>query len=244
MKLEQLLGEDLYKQVAAKIDEVNKDKESVDKVGFVDLSEGAYVSKDKYQLLESEKTTLQEQYDAQATTLKDLKKNNAENEELQQQISKLNDDLKASQKKGLDLQREYSLKEAISKEGCVDPDYLIYKAGGLDGFTFDKDGNPVGVSEMVGKYKEDKSMAYLFAKAADPYKPQGGDGASAVNPFAKETFNLTKQFMTSSGRESLVESAHISAYFLPERRNSESDNIPQSSYNLRGSLFNELISYL
>lgn len=194
MKLEQLLGEDLYKQVEAKINEANEGKEAVDKIRFVDLSEGGYVSKDKYTRLESEKNTLQEQYDAQAGTLRTLKKNNADNEGLQEQIKKLNDDLQASRKKGDDLRKTYALKEAISKEGCLDPDYLIYKQGGLDKFTFDKDGKPVGVSEVLGQYKEDKTMAHLFKQETGAgYSPKGGEGSPATNPFAKETFNLTKQ---------------------------------------------------
>ena len=45
-------------------------------------------------------------------------------------------------------------------------------------------------------YKEDKAMAHLFKQEQPkpPYQPQGGAGGSGtVNPFAKETFNLTKQ---------------------------------------------------
>ncbi|MGN1383634.1 MAG: phage scaffolding protein [Eubacterium sp.] len=193
MNLEQLLGDDLYAQVKAKIDEVNKDKENLEKIRFVDLSEGNYVSKEKYQRLEGEKQTLQEQFDTQSQTIKSLKKDYKDNEELQNQISKLNEDLKASQKKGIDLQRTYTLKDAISKEGCVDPDYLIYKEGGLDKFTFDAEGNPVGIAEIAGRYKEDRNMAHLFKQEPTGYNPHSGNGTPAVNPFAKESFNLTAQ---------------------------------------------------
>ena len=87
-------------------------------------------------------------------------------------------------------------KDSLTKQGVLDPDYLIYKAGGLDKFTFDKEGKPVGVEEAVKLYKEDKTMAHLFKQEQPkpPYHPQGGfGGAGTANPFAKETFNLTKQ---------------------------------------------------
>ena len=93
------------------------------------------------------------------------------------------------------ISKTYALKESLTKQGVLDPDYLIYKAGGLDKFMFDKEGKPVGVEEAVKPYKEDKAMVHLFKQEQKPpYHPQGGTGGTgAVNPFAKDTFNLTKQ---------------------------------------------------
>ncbi len=50
MNLQELLGDELYGQVEAKIQEHNKGiEDKLQHVRFVDLSEGNYVSKDKYQ---------------------------------------------------------------------------------------------------------------------------------------------------------------------------------------------------
>ena len=87
--------------------------------------------------------------------------------------------------------KQYALKEQLAKSGVLDPDYLIYKAGGIDKFTFDKDNNPVGVDESIKAYREDKTMAHLFKQKAG-YEPNKG-GNPTKNPFAKETFNLTEQ---------------------------------------------------
>lgn len=106
---------------------------------------------------------------------------------------KYNDDIKAEQAKANNLRKEYSLKEKLSKLGVLDPDYLIYKAGGIEKFTFDKENAPVGVEDAIKSYKEDKAMAHLFKRELPPYNPQGGGSGGAVNPFAKETFNMTKQ---------------------------------------------------
>lgn len=107
--------------------------------------------------------------------------------------TKYNEDLKAEKAKAENIRKEYALKEAMTKTGVLDPDYLIYKAGGLEKFTFDKDDRPVGVEDALKPYKEDKAMAHLFKKETPPYDPKGSGSGGAVNPFAKETFNMTKQ---------------------------------------------------
>ena len=49
MELKELLGEELYKQVQAKIDEKNStETDKLKHVRYADLSEGKYVSKEKY----------------------------------------------------------------------------------------------------------------------------------------------------------------------------------------------------
>lgn len=197
MKLEELLGDELYKQVQEKIDAVNaKETDKLKHVRYADLSEGEYVPKGKYDAVVAEKGNLEGQIATLNTTISTLKKNNGENEELQNTIATLQTDLKNQQKKNEEITKTYALKEKLSKEGVLDPDYLIYKAGGLDKFTFDKENNPVGVDDMVKPYKEDESMAHLFKQESKkpPYNPKnGGNGGGTVNPFAKETFNLTEQ---------------------------------------------------
>lgn len=91
--------------------------------------------------------------------------------------------------------KTYALKESLAKQGVLDPDYLIYKAGGLDKFNFDKEGKPVGVEDAVKPYKEDAAMVHLFKQEQQkpPYNPKNGGAGGTTNPFAKETFNLTEQ---------------------------------------------------
>ena len=129
-------------------------------------------------------------------TIEELKKSNGDYEELQKKIGDYEIEIKNLKKTAENTSKTYALKESLAKQGVLDPDYLIYKAGGLDKFTFDKEGKPVGVEDAVKPYKEDKIMAHLFKQEQQkpPYHPQGGTGgAGATNPFAKETFNLTKQ---------------------------------------------------
>ena len=128
-------------------------------------------------------------------TIETLKKENGDNEELQKKISDYETEIKNLKKSAEDTTKTYALKEQLAKFGVLDPDYLIYKAGGIEKFTFDKDGKPVGVEEAVKPYKEDAAMAHLFKQEPKkpPYNPQNGDTGGTANPFAKETFNLTEQ---------------------------------------------------
>lgn len=128
-------------------------------------------------------------------TITELKKSNGDNEELQKKIGDYEAEIKNLKKSAEDTEKNYALKEQLSKQGVLDPDYLIYKAGGLEKFNFDKEGKPIGVEEAIKPYKEDATMAHLFKQEQQkpPYSPKNGGAGGVTNPFAKDTFNLTEQ---------------------------------------------------
>lgn len=143
-----------------------------------------------------------EDFDAKAEELKtanktitDLKKENKGSEELQKKIKDYEKEIENLQNSSREERQIYALKEQLSKAGVIDPDYLIYKAGGVGKFVFDKENNPIGVEDVIKPYRADKSMAHLFKQeqGKSGYSPQGGEGEHSENPFAKETFNMTKQ---------------------------------------------------
>ena len=128
-------------------------------------------------------------------TITELKKSNGDNEELQKKIGDYEAEIKNLKKSAEDTEKNYALKEQLSKQGVLDPDYLIYKTGGLEKFNFDKEGKPIGVEEAIKPYKEDAAMAHLFKQEQQkpPYNPKNGGAGGVTNPFAKDTFNLTEQ---------------------------------------------------
>ena len=125
-------------------------------------------------------------------TITDLKKANGDNEELQNKIAPYETEIRKLKAVTENTRREYTLKEKLASAGVVDADYLIYKQGGIEKFAFDKEGNPIGVDDIVKPLKE--SMPHLF-KADKPtgYNPARGGNPDVGNPWAKENFNLTKQ---------------------------------------------------
>lgn len=124
------------------------------------------------------------------TTIETLKKNNADNEELQKQVTQYKNKVTELEKAAENTRKEYTLKEKLTAAGALDADYVIYKQGGVDKFTFDKDGTPVGIDDVVKPLKE--SSPHLF-KAGSNYQPAGGGNPPAANPWAKDSFNLTEQ---------------------------------------------------
>ncbi len=148
----------------------------------------------KHAVPKADFNTLNEQLKTANGTIADLKKNNADNEALQATIKTHEGTIQQLKDDMANTSKTHDLKEKLSKSGVLDPDYMIYKHGGVDKFTFDKEGKAIGVDDTIKSYKEDKALAHLF-KAADGtnYTPADGGNYTGKNPFAKESFNLTEQ---------------------------------------------------
>lgn len=126
--------------------------------------------------------------------LEKLKKDSKGNEDLKASIKKLQDDLDKTKASAAADRKTWALKSELQTQGVLDPDYVIYKMGGLEKFTFSDDEKPVGVADLLKPMREDKTQAHLFkAQNPKPYSPQDGGAPTGDNPFAKGTFNLTKQ---------------------------------------------------
>lgn len=102
-------------------------------------------------------------------TITDLKKENGDNAELQKKIGEYETEIGNLKTAAENTRKEYALKEKLSSSGVLDADYVIYKHGGLDKFTFDKDGAPIGIEDIIKPMKE--ASPHLF-KAEQP--PSGG----------------------------------------------------------------------
>ncbi len=114
-------------------------------------------------------------------TIKDLKKNNSDNEELQKKIKEHEDTIKTLETNAANDRKEYGLKNKLKDLGVTDVDYLIYKHGGIDKFNYDKDGNVIGLEDTIKPYQE--SIPHIFSTKAEEtkptpytYKPQAGTG--------------------------------------------------------------------
>lgn len=100
---------------------------------------------------------------------KDPDKLKADLEALQ---TKYNNDIAAEQKKASDVRKEFRLKESLREAGVVDPEYLIYKHGGVDKFAFSDDA-PIGVDDILKPYKE--KSPHLFTVEEEPGGTQKKD---------------------------------------------------------------------
>lgn len=127
------------------------------------------------------------------TTIDSLKKGNVDNEELQKQVKEYKEKITSLETAAANTRKEYALKEKLTAAGVLDADYIIYKQGGVDKFTFDKDGSPVGVDDVIKPLKESSPHLFRTEGQSGGYKPNGGENPPAINPWKKDSFNLTEQ---------------------------------------------------
>lgn len=92
--------------------------------------------------------------------------------------SKYNADIATEKTKAENLIKEYGLKDALKAQGVTDPDYLIFKQGGIEKFAF-ADGKPVGLEDIIKPYKESSPMLFAQQQETKPMKTglthQGGN---------------------------------------------------------------------
>ena len=132
MKLEELLGEELYKQVQSKIDEHNaKETDKLKHVRYADLSEGEYVGKGKYdsevEKLNNIITGKDSELTAANTLIADMKKASKGNEELQGKITDYESQVLNLQEELQKTKINAALKVALLGEKAIDIDYLTFK---------------------------------------------------------------------------------------------------------------------
>lgn len=179
MKLEELLGDELYAQVKAKLDEANANEpDKLKHIRYADLSEGEYVGKGKHD-------ALQAKYDGQAQELanaqqliEELKKATKADEGLQQKIIDYEAENQKLQAELQETKIKAAVKVALLSEKAVDVDYLTYKLNEKlkeKGETLELDEND-NIKGWNGRIDELKTQfPTMFEKNSD-YKPLGGNG--------------------------------------------------------------------
>lgn len=147
MDLKQLLGEELYNQVTSKLG---------DKKIMVD--DGNFIPKARFDKVNDQKKELEIQLKTTSETIETLKKNNSDNETLQNTISEHEKTIANLKKEAEDKDFNYSLRDALKEAGCIDSRalevYLTKENLKLE------DGKIVGLEEQLNSLKESKT--YLF----------------------------------------------------------------------------------
>lgn len=126
--LKEILGEELFNQVAEKINahngnEANKEKQ----VKLANLGGGEYVGKGKYDALNELLTGKQTELDTANGLIADLKKASKGNEEMQGKISGYESQVQQLQAQLQETKIKAALKVALLEEKALDIDYLTFK---------------------------------------------------------------------------------------------------------------------
>lgn len=198
MKLQDLLGEELYAQVQAKLDEVNgKEPDTLKHVRYADLSEGEYVSKAKYTDLDAENQTNATKLAEANNLIQQLQKAAKGDEALQGQVT-------AYQAKVQELEAELeqtkvdsAIKVGLLAEDAVDVDYLTFKLKEKgEKMELDEQGNIKGWTDKVAALKT-QLPGQFQAKGKGRYegfRPLDKDGQQNQGPGMTKAELLKKPY--------------------------------------------------
>lgn len=126
--LKELLGEELYAQVEAKINEHNGNEANKDKqIKIGNLGTGDYVGKGKYDALQELMNGKETELKSANDLIEQLKKDTKGNEELQAKISTHEAEKAKLQAELQETKIKSAIKVALLSEKAVDVDYLTYK---------------------------------------------------------------------------------------------------------------------
>lgn len=124
----------------------------------------------RYAKLKEQKEQLESDLTTANKLVDDLKKSNKDTEDLQTKIDEYKtqmDQLKADR---AEEQKQYAIKEALTKEGVKDIDYMLYKLGEVE---TDKDGNIVDLDNKVKSLKESNPTFFGSDDNPDDKTPTG-----------------------------------------------------------------------
>ena len=182
--LKEILGDDLYNQVKTKVSSYNEKADKDKKVSIANVNGGEFIAKAKYDQLETDLSNTRTSLETANNTIKDLKKSNGDNADLQSKIANyetekanLEKEHKATTEK---LIKESAIKEALYNEKAKHPELLLGKFD-LSKILLDEKGEKVvsGIEEQIKSNKE--TYKDLFGEteqnAGQPYHytPAGGN---------------------------------------------------------------------
>lgn len=180
MELKELLGDDLYKQVQAKIDEKNStETDKLKHVRYTDLSEGKYVSKEKYDSELDKLNTLITGKDTEIGNanklIEELKKASKDDEGMQQKISTYETENTRLQKELEETKVNSAIKVALLEAHAVDTDYMTYKIkAGLkeknEELKLDDEGHIKGWDNMLTDLKTQFPAQFTASSGSDDGK--------------------------------------------------------------------------
>ena len=154
MKLEELLEKELYAQVKAAIDAANaKEPDKLKHIRYADLSEGNYISKEKYTALETDNGSIAEQLKTAQELISELKKNTGGDEKLQGKITEYETTINTLQGQLKQEKLDSAVKIALLEADCKDVDYITVKLKEKGELSLDDAGKVKGMEDKLAALK-------------------------------------------------------------------------------------------
>lgn len=183
--LKEILGEELYAQIAEKLNAYNGDEANKDKqIKLANLGSGEYVGKGKYDALQALLDGKTAELDTANGLIADLKKGTKGNGELQGKITTYEGQIQQLQEQLEKTKLDNAIQLALRDAKAVDPDYLAYKLHekySADELKLDENGKIAGIDDKLAGLKTQFPTQFESAgkKKVDPFRlpeEQGGGG--------------------------------------------------------------------
>lgn len=198
--LEEILGTDLYDQVKEKVSSYNEKADKNKKVSIANVNGGEFITKARYDQLQTDLDNTKTSLETANNTIKDLKKSNGGNADLQNKIANYETEKanleKAHKATTEKLIKESAIKDALYNEKAKHPELLLSKFD-LSKILLDEKGEKVvsGIEDQMKSNKETYKDLFGEARQDDgqPYhytpdsgKPNNNIGATDFVGIIKE----------------------------------------------------------
>lgn len=165
--------------------------------GLKNFLKDNYVEKAKFDEAATAKSNLETQIKERDKQLETLKKTAGDKEKLEATIKQLQDENKSAKTKyEMDLKNlriDSAVKLKLS--GTAQDVDIVASLIDKTKLIVSDDGTVTGLDEQINPLKTSKPFLFKDVKLQKNknYEPAGGNGENKVNPFKKETFNMTEQ---------------------------------------------------
>lgn len=165
--------------------------------GLKNLLKDSYVEKTKFDEAATAKSNLETQIKERDKQLDTLKKTAGDKEKLEATINQLQEDNKSAKTKYETDLKNLRIDSAVKLKLSGTAQDVDIVAGLIDKtkLIVSDDGTVTGLDEQINPLKTSKPFLFKDVKLQKNknYEPAGGNGGNTVNPFKKETFNMTEQ---------------------------------------------------
>lgn len=156
-----------------------------------------YVEKAKFDEAATAKSNLETQIKERDKQLETLKKTAGDKEKLEATIKQLQEDNKSAKTKYETDLKNLRIDSAVKLKlsGTAQDVDIVASLIDKTKLIVSDDGTVAGLDEQITPLKTSKPFLFKDVKPQKnkSYEPAGGNGGNKVNPFKKETFNMTEQ---------------------------------------------------
>lgn len=214
MELKELLGEELYASVAAKLG----DKKLV-------IDDGKLIPDYRLKEVTDEKKALKEQVSKYEADMKELKAAAAGNDALAKQIADLQTARQADKERFeagiMKSKKQLAIQESLLSSGVIDASAreLLSLKFDVDKIELDDSGKPKGFDTLLKPIKENRAFSAMFGEVKmSGQKHEDGPSVDTTlgewgtkNPWSQKTVNYTAQIELSRTQPELAKRLQASA---------------------------------